>query len=69
MTIPHPPDGLTSSGRARTVRTSLSSPAAKVLGTLLLLVALGVATGQVVGHLLAVGVESLLDVIDLDRAG
>jgi hypothetical protein len=41
----------------------------KVLGALLVLVVVGMATGQILGHLLATGIEYLLDVIDLDQAG
>jgi hypothetical protein len=43
-------------------------PASKVVGTLLLLVVLGVGTGQILGHLLATGIENLPDVIALDQA-
>ncbi len=36
----------------------------KVLGVVLVLVLLGMVTGQIVGHLLATGIESLLGVVD-----
>jgi hypothetical protein len=40
-----------------------------VLGTLLLLVVLGMATGQILGHLLSTGIENLLDFIAPDQSG
>ena len=53
----------------RTTRVRLTSPRAKAFGTLLLLILLGVATGQLLGHLLAAGIESLLDIIAVDQTG
>lgn len=67
--IAHAPGGLKSSAWTRTVRTRLNNPAIKALGTVLLLVVLGMATGQILGHLLATGIENLLDVVALDQVG
>lgn len=57
----------------RTVRVMMGSPAMKatraVVGTLVLLVLLGVAIGQLLGHLLAAGIENLLDVFIVDQTG
>jgi hypothetical protein len=39
----------------------------KVFGTLLMLIVLGVVTGQLLGQLLVAGIESLLDVIAVDQ--
>ena len=41
------------------------SPAVRVVRVLLLLVVLGITTGQILGHVLATGIEHLLDVIAL----
>jgi len=67
--IAHAPGALQRPTWTQTVRMRLTSPAMRLAGTLVLLVVLGVATGQFLGHLLATGIENLLDVIDLDQAG
>lgn len=71
MVIPHfaHAPGLRTPARSRTIRGWLSTPTMLVLGTLLVLVVVGTATGQVVGHLLAAGIEKLLDLIALGQSG
>jgi hypothetical protein len=64
--IAHAPGRPKSSAWTPVVRTRLNNPATKLLGTLLLLVVLGMMTGQILGHLLAAGIENLLDVVALD---
>ena len=63
----HALGSLRASALSRTIRTKLDSPAMKVLGVLLVLVLLGMVTGQIVGHLLATGIESLLGVVDANH--
>lgn len=67
--VAHAPRGAEPSARSRTVRPRLDGPAVVVVGTLLLLVGVGIVAGQVVGHLLAAGIDQLLDLIALGQSG
>jgi hypothetical protein len=76
MTLPHSGQVRTSrtgSSWLRRVRSRWDSSALRtwrtVVGALVLLVLVGVAGGQVLGHLLAAGIEDLLQQITLDQPG
>lgn len=67
--VVHAPAGPEGPARAPTLRERWHSPSFKVAGALLVLVVLGIVTGQTLGHLLAAGIESLLDLVAVDAAG
>ena len=67
--IAHTPGHWTASAPLRALTRLVGSPAVKALGTLLLLVVIGMATGQLVGHVLAAGIEKLLDLAAVGQSG
>jgi uncharacterized membrane protein len=74
MAVPHWEHihgGLRSPEWIRRTRKLLRSPATtlglKLVGTLVLLVLVGVVTGQLLGHLLATGIEEALGLVTADQ--
>lgn len=66
--ITHAPRDPKPSARTRTVRGTLNNRAFIALSTLLLLVVVKMATGLVLGHLLAAGIGDLLGMVVIDDA-
>lgn len=55
--------------RSQRLRSRLDRPRLRVLGAVLLLLALSIAASQVIDYLLANGIEGLLDLVAIGLAG